>query len=118
MRLFAHRLVGEQKLGDHLARGLGAIGLGLDLHARRRLADAACGQHALAFDLDHADAAIAVRAIARLRRVAEVRQLDVEPARRAEDRLAFADVDLTIVDEEGLGRWRFAFAGRSSTTAN
>src|SRR5580700_10298745 len=27
------RLIGEQKLGDHFARGLGAVGLGLDLHA-------------------------------------------------------------------------------------
>ena len=28
-------LVGEQQFGDHLARGLGAVGLGLDLHAGR-----------------------------------------------------------------------------------
>ena len=66
-------LVGDQQFGDHLARGLGAVGLGLDLHAGRRLADAARGQHALAFDLDHADAAIAVGAIAGLGRVAQMR---------------------------------------------
>src|SRR5262249_5037027 len=95
-------LVGEPELGHHLARRLGAVGLGLDLHAGRRRADAARREHALALDLDHADAAVAVRAIAGLGRVAQMRQLDVEPARRAEDRLARADVDLAIVDEEGL----------------
>ena len=52
---------------DHAARGLGAVGLGLHLHAGRRRADAARRQHALAFDLDHADAAIAVRPVAGLR---------------------------------------------------
>ena len=75
---------------------------GLDLHAGRRRADAACGQHALALDLDHADAAIAVGAIAGLRRVAQMRQLDAEPARGAEDGFAVADVDLAVVDHEGL----------------
>ncbi len=97
------RLVGDQKLGDHLARGLGALGLGLDLHAGGRRADAAGGEHALALDLDHADAAIAVGAVAGLGRIAQVRQLDVEPARGAEDRFAFADVDLAVVDEESVG---------------
>src|SRR5262249_58271052 len=103
-----------QEFGHHLARRLGAVGLRLDLHAGRRRADAARGKHALALDLDHADTAVAVRAIARLGRVAEVRQLDVEPARGAEDGLAGADVDLAIVDEEGLGLLfrRRALAGR------
>src|SRR5262249_35498241 len=96
-------LIGEQELGDHIARRLGAVGLGLDLHAGRRRADAARGEHALALDLDHADAAVAVRAIAGLGRIAQVRQLDVEPAGGAEDRLALADVDLAVVDEERLG---------------
>ena len=110
VRDFDRRLVGQQQFGDHLARGLGAVGLGRDLHAGRRLADAACGQDALAFDLDHADAAIAVGAVAGFRRVAKVRQLDVEPSRGAEDRLAFADVDLAAVDEKGFRGRRFAFA--------
>ena len=44
----------------------------VDLHARRRLADARGGQHALALDLDHAGPAVAVGPIARRRRVAEV----------------------------------------------
>src|SRR5262249_5236737 len=50
-------LIGQQQLGDHAASGLGPISLRLHLHARRRHADAACRQYALAFDLDHADAA-------------------------------------------------------------
>ena len=49
----ACRLVGQQL--RHHARGPGAVGGGLDLHAGRRIADAACRQHALALDLDHAD---------------------------------------------------------------
>src|SRR5579883_2995806 len=103
-------LVGEEKLGDHLARGLGAVGLRLHLHAGRRRANAACGEHALALDLDHADAAVAVGAVAGLGRVAQVRQLDVEAAGGAEDRLARPDVDLAVVDEEGLRRRRSTLA--------
>src|SRR5262249_56050993 len=83
--------------------GLGGIGLRLDLHAGRRRADAARGEHALAFDLHHADAAVPVRAIAGLGQVAQVRQLDVEAARCAEDRLAGADIDFAAVDAEGAG---------------
>ena len=98
-------LIGEQKLGDHAARGLGALGLGLDFHAGRRRADAARRQHALAFDLDHADPAIAVGPVAGLRRIAQMRQLDAEPARGAENRFAGADVDLAVVDGEGVGLW-------------
>src|SRR5262249_62210264 len=51
-------LIGEQQLGDHAASGLGPISLRLHLHAGRRHADAACRQYALAFDLNHADAAV------------------------------------------------------------
>ena len=61
---------------------LGAVGLGLDLHAGRRRADAARGQHALALDLDHADAAIAVGAVAGLGRIAQMRKLDAERCAR------------------------------------
>ena len=100
---FAGRLVGQQQLGHHLARGLGAVGCGLDLHAGRGRADAACRQHALALDLDHADAAIAVRPVAGLGRIAQMRQLDAEPPRGVEDGLAGADVDLAVVDHEGVG---------------
>ena len=60
---------------------------------RRRGADAARGKHALALDLDHADAAIAVGAVAGLGRVAEVRQLDALAARDLEDGLARTCLD-------------------------
>src|SRR6187551_115944 len=59
-------LIRDQQLEDHLPRGLGTVGGRLHFHAFRRLADTAGGEHALAFDLDHAGAAIAVGAIARL----------------------------------------------------
>src|SRR5436189_103583 len=42
-------------------------------------------------------------AAAGLGQVAQVRQLDSEAARGAEDRLASADVDLAPVDAEGVG---------------
>ena len=42
----------------------------------RRLADARGGEHALALDLDHAGAAIAVGAVAGLRQPAQMRDLD------------------------------------------
>src|SRR5262249_36436998 len=96
-------LIGEQELGHHAASGLGAVGLRLHLHAGRRHADAACRQHALAFDFDHADAAVAVRPIAGFGRVAQMRQLDAEAARAAEDRLVRADVNLAFVDEKSIG---------------
>ena len=99
----AGRLVGQQQLRHHLARGLGAVGGGLDLHAGRRVADAACRQHPLALDLDHADPAIAVRPVAGFRRIAQMRQLDAEPARGVEDGLAGADIDFAVVDQKGVG---------------
>src|SRR5439155_4739884 len=74
---------------------------------------AACRKHTLALDLHHADAAVAVRPIAGLGRVAQMRQLDPEPARGAEDGLAGADVDLAIVDGEGL-----SFVGAHDFTPN
>src|SRR5262245_47311826 len=81
-------LVGGQQADPTARRVLGPMGLRLDLHARRGRADAACRQHALAFDLHHADAAVAVGAVAGLGRVAQMRQLDAEAARGAEDGLA------------------------------
>ena len=103
VRYVLRRLIGQQQLDNHPARGFCTVTLRLDLHAGRRGADAACRQHAFAFDLHHADAAVAVGAIAGLRRVAQVRQLDAEAARGAEDRLAGADVDLATIDAEGVG---------------
>ena len=70
-------------------------------------------QDALALDLDHADAAIAVRPVTGFRRVAQVRQLDIKPAGGAENRLAFANIDLAVVDREsldsGFAASRFSF---------
>ena len=103
MRVGLIRLVGDEEFGDHAARRLGAVGLRLDLHARRRRADAARGEHALALDLDHADAAVAVRPVARPGVVAQVRHPDAEAASGAEDRLTLADVDLLVVHEECVG---------------
>ena len=106
LRIVRHvlrRLIRQQQLDHHLPRALGAVGLGLDLHARRRRADAARGEHALALDLHHADAAIAVGTVAGLGQVAQMRQLDPEPAGGTEDGLAGADLDLAIVDAEGAG---------------
>src|SRR3954468_4807952 len=57
-------LVGDEELEDELTRGRGALARCLDLHARRRPANAGGGEHALALDLDHAGAAIAVGPIA------------------------------------------------------
>ena len=102
----AGRLVGQQQLSHHLARGLGAVSCGLDLHAGRRAADAACRQHPLTLDLDHADPAIAVGPVAGFRRIAQMRQLDAEPERGVEDGLAGADVDFAVVDQEGVGLLR------------
>src|SRR3954451_8681920 len=84
------RLVRQQQLDHHATRRLGTIGLGLDLHARGRRADAAGRQHAFALDLDHADTAIAVGTVAWLWRIAEMRKLDAHAARGAEDGLARA----------------------------
>jgi hypothetical protein len=40
-----------------------------------------------------------------------MRQLDAQSPRRAENGFALANVDLAIVDQEGLRRGRLAFAG-------
>src|SRR6185312_7785140 len=73
MRRGALRLVADQQLEHHLAREFRTLRGGLDLHAGGRFPDAGGGEHALPLDLDHAGAAIAVGAIARLRAVAEMR---------------------------------------------
>ena len=57
-------------------------------------------------------------AVAGLGRVAQMRQLDVEAARGAEDRLALADVDLLVVDEEGVGLLPSSRSSRSLSLTN
>src|SRR6185437_6299564 len=96
----ALRLIGNQKLEHHAASGLGARVRGVDLHALRWLADAACGEHALTLDLDHAGAAIAVGAVARLRRITQMRDVDALALGNLPDGLPFARGDLLAVEEE------------------
>ena len=75
VRGLARRLVGDQQLHHHFLRGDRTRALGLHLHADRRRALAGGGEHALALDLDHAGAAIAVGAIVGRRRIAQMRDL-------------------------------------------
>src|SRR4029079_9577962 len=72
----ARRLIRKQELDHHAPCGLRPIAIGMNLHARCRRSDAACGEHALAFDLNHAGTAIAVGPVPRLRRITKPRQLD------------------------------------------
>src|SRR6185437_14489061 len=88
MRRRARRLVGDQQLEHHLAREFGALALRADLHAGRRLADAGRGEDALALDLDHAGAAIAVGAIAGCGLEAEMRDITAGALGGEPDRLA------------------------------
>ena len=69
---------------------------------------------ALAFDLDHAHPAIAVRAVAGLGGIAQMRQLDAGAAGGAKNALAVADIDLAIIDGEGGCAHILAHASTSS----
>ena len=100
MRDFALGLVGDQQLEHHLPRGLGALGGRLHLHAFARLADAARGQHALALDLHHAGAAIAVGAVAGLGRIAQMRDVDPLALGHLPDGLALERLDFLAVEDE------------------
>src|SRR5437764_1700406 len=72
VRCFARRLIGNQKLHHHFLRGDRARARRFHLHADARGALAGGRQHALALDLDHAGAAVAVRAIVWFRRMAKM----------------------------------------------
>src|SRR5262249_56502508 len=67
----------------------------------------ACRQHALALDFDHAGAAIAVGAIAGLRRVAKVRNVGAEALCHLPDGFAVKRFNLFAVEGEF---YRFGFA--------
>src|ERR1041384_5176031 len=82
----------------------------LHLHAGARRTDAACGEHALALDLDHAGAAVAVRPIAGLGRVAQMRDARAVALRDLPDGLALARLDLFAVERERDGLSTRAFA--------
>ena len=76
---FGRRLIGEQQLHHHVAGAHRALRIDANHHPVRRLADAGGRKNALAFDLHHADPAVAVRPVAGLRRVAEVGNVDPVP---------------------------------------
>src|SRR5206468_12795105 len=86
---------------DHLLRVQGARAVARNVHCFRRLAAARGCEHALAFDLDHAYAAIAVRSIARL--VAKPRDRHTEAVGGLNDRLARKRFDLVPVQAERDG---------------
>src|SRR5437764_1762801 len=69
-------LVADQQFEHELARRFGALARRLHLHTRRRPPDAGGGQYPLALDLDHAGAAITVRAVDGRWQPAELRGLD------------------------------------------
>ena len=94
------RLIGQQHLEHHLARGLGPVGDGMDRHAFRRLPDAGGGQHPLALDLDHAGAAVAVGPVARLVGIAEMRDFRAQARRDLPDRFARCGNDGLTVQRE------------------
>jgi hypothetical protein len=96
---FGH--VGKKQLEDHLLRQLGARVVGSDLHSLLRVAAARRRERALALDLDHAGAAVAVGPHAGL--VAEVRDLDAVLLRRLDDRLVGA-ADYRLAVELELNR--------------
>src|SRR3954454_18317914 len=100
MRRFALRLVGDQKLHHHFLRGDGAGAGGFNFHADTRRALARGGEHALALDLDHAGAAIAVRAIIRFGRIAQMRDLAALPLCHLPDGLPGCRLDQLAVEFE------------------
>src|ERR1019366_2593920 len=100
VRGLALGLVGNQQLEHHLPRGLGALGGGFDFHAFGRLANAARGQHALALDLHHAGAAIAVGAVAGLGRIAQMRDVGAVALGHLPDGLALERLDLLAVEDD------------------
>src|SRR3546814_17806884 len=71
VRGLALRLVGDQQLEHHGARLLGALAGALHHHAVPRRADAGGGEDPLALDLYHPGAAVALGAVAALRRIAQ-----------------------------------------------
>src|SRR5437899_1125518 len=91
-------LVADQQFEHELTRRLGALARRLHLHAWSRPPDAGGGQYPLAVDLDHAGAAIAVGAVARLWQPAQMRDLDTVALRHLPNRLARLRLDLGAVE--------------------
>src|SRR3984893_16199347 len=98
VRGFTRRLVGDQKLHHHLLRRDRARARRFHLHADARRPLAGGRQHALALDLDHAGAAIAVGPIVGLRRIAQMRDFAALPLGDLPDGLAVNGLDLLAVE--------------------
>jgi hypothetical protein len=73
MRRLARWLVGHQQFDDHLAGLFGALVLRFTTMPSAGFADAGGGKRALALDLDHAGAAVAVGPVAGLVAPAQMR---------------------------------------------
>jgi hypothetical protein len=98
--LLARPHVAREQLEHHAARLHCALRLRRHFHAGRRLADARRGQHALALDLHHARAAVAVDAVARQVHVAQVRDLRAFALSHVPDGLAGCCGDFLAVELE------------------
>ena len=101
-RVFTMRRLGhvrQQQLEHHFLCGPGAVASGMDSGAGRWCATAGGGEHALALDLDHAGAAVAVgsQAIA----IAEVGNVDAMAARDLKQCFARARFDCSAIEFEG-----------------
>ena len=97
VRRGALRLVGHQQLHHHGARLGRTLRGGFHLHAHTGHALARGGQHALAFDLDHAGAAVSVRPIARLGFMAKVRDVRTGALRHRPDGFTGCRLDLFAI---------------------
>ena len=87
MRRSPGRLIGDEKLDHQGAEPWRPVAFGPDAHADAGLAHAGGREHPLAVDLHHAGAAIAVRSVIGLGRMAEMRDLGSEPLGHLPDRL-------------------------------
>ena len=97
----ARGLIGHEQFEHHAPRRFHALRRGRDGHACGRRANAARSQHALACDLDHASAAIAVGPVPGRRRIAQMRDVDAEALGDLPDGLARPRLDRSAVEGEG-----------------
>src|SRR6056297_863253 len=100
-------LIGKQHLDHHLARCFGTVRICGDDHALAGLADAGGHECALALDLDHAGAAVAIGTIARSRLVAEMRDYQATTIGDLPDRQTGFGLDLLSIECD-LDRLRHA----------
>src|SRR5579859_112834 len=100
VRGLARGLVGDQKFHHHFLRRQRTGACRLHLHADVWRALAGGRQHALALDLHHAGAAIAVGPVVRLGRIAQMRNLPALALGHLPDGLAIDGFDLLAVELE------------------